>query len=70
MIEVISAIALLCQVTGTVGDPFATTNYKEAKSAQVNCQQKLLKCVQAENEKTPKGQMSFGLENCVNKGGY
>lgn len=64
MVEVIAAIAMLCQVTGTGGDMVYT--YEKTKARQAQCYQTLLKCLESES--------AFGVDTrlklCVLKGGY
>lgn len=65
MIEVISAIALLCQVTA------ADVNYNAIKDRQIKCQQTLLKCVRQDLDSWKiAGSAEKALERCVSMGGY
>jgi hypothetical protein len=69
MIEVITAIALLCQVTGSysAGNSGPVHRYGEAKEYQNKCHATLLKCVvEPEKNKT----YEYKLKDCVLKGGY
>lgn len=64
MEQIITTIALLCQITGTgkYGEW-----YSNAKKHQNECHKKLLNCI--ENSKSKKF-LEYKLEDCVLKGDY
>lgn len=65
MTQIITAIALLCQVTGSHGNQWGVATYPNVKVVQIRCQQTLLKCV-----RDAKGNKHDALEDCILKGGY
>ena len=48
-VEILTAIILSCQVTGTFSqNKYKEVTYSEAKTSQTECQQERLKCVKNE----------------------